>query len=69
MNRELERRLRRIEHDNDPERIRYEVSSVPLCYDEDGGLRRGTLDPEPDRPLTDEEWFAEYCEGSGGSVH
>jgi hypothetical protein len=69
VNRDLERRLRRLEQDNDPEPIRYEVSSVPLWYDENGGLRQGTIDVEPDRPLTDEEWFAEYCQGSIGSVH
>jgi hypothetical protein len=67
MNRDLERRLRRLEQDNEPDQIRYEVSSVPLCCDEDGRLMQGSGGAEPGRPLTEDEWAAECARGRYGA--
>lgn len=64
MNRDLERRLRRVEAVRDPDAVRYDVSSVPL-YDGQGNRLLPPLDPEPDREMTEAEWTAAYCAWAG----
>jgi hypothetical protein len=63
MNRDLERRLRRLEVERDQGGIRFEVSDWPLTesewaagppYPSGGYLIR-------EQPMTAEEWEATYC--------
>ena len=62
MNRDLQRRLRRLEVDRNGSRIRYAVSSTPwpgrdlvdLSTCADPG-------PEPSRDMSVSEWQARYC--------
>lgn len=61
MNRELERRLRRLEAERASGRVRYAVSAAPLSDEErlDGYHLPDLV--EPLRDMTDDEWERENC--------